>query len=78
MESSVPPHVLEGAAQVERLRLAHVERDALLNCFVDEAETVCIVACRQRLEGQHKGLVTLRGGFGKSWRLALERMSKNT
>lgn len=45
MESDVPVYVLEGAAQVERLGLARVERDALLDRLVDEAETVRVIAC---------------------------------
>ena len=45
MESEMPLYALEGAAQVERLGLARIERDALLDCLVDEAETVRVIAC---------------------------------
>lgn len=69
----MPTDALEGAAQVERLGLALVERDALLNRLVDEAERVRVVAGGECLEGQKKGLVALRRGLGKSGRLTFER-----
>lgn len=50
MESNMPLYVLEGSAQVERLGLARIERNPLLNGLVHQAESVRVVTRRQCLE----------------------------